>query len=306
MNENESTNDRPEDPDSTESSDTEEVTTESTPTEGIPVLDPQDESQNDVVPQPGMVVLQPQPNRRQPQWGLIAAFAALAALVILFGATALSTQQGRIDSQKQRVDEMTVQITELTEALQLSQENGQELYDQLLALGEAPEGEDPEKLPTPAPVPPEVVEGDTGPAGEPGRPPTMTEIAQAVSTYCALNDFCRGPNGSDVSDSQVAAAVTAFCADGRCVGERGEKGDKGDPGAAGGPGPAGESIKGDTGDTGPAGATGATGPAGSDGRGLASVTCVQPDPAGPTYFRFTYTDSEFSDVEGPCRLAVAN
>jgi hypothetical protein len=112
-----------------------------------------------------------------------------------------------------------------------------------------------------------------GERGRDGRPPTAEEIGQAVAAYCAdgrcngddvtpeqvaaavatycnSRGECRGTPGADGDDGetgqqgpppsaeQVADAVAAYCADGRCRGEQGERGEKGDQGEPGEPGPA--------------------------------------------------------------------
>lgn len=265
-------------------------------TDSVPVLDPQADGSENVLPQPGMVVLQPTPRRHKPQWGLIGAVIALAGLVLLFGITSIASMQSRIDAQKARLDDASAQITELTEALHLSQENAQVLFEQLRELGEAPEGENPEDLPIPTPIPGD--QGDQGLRGEQGPPPTATQVYQAVSTYCALNGFCRGPDGAPPTDAQLGAAVSSFCANNACKGDQGLKGETGGQGPAGETGGQGE--KGDRGDQGSPGNDGAPGATGEPGRGIVSTTCVQPEPLGPTYLRFTYSDAAFDDVQAPC------
>jgi hypothetical protein len=127
--------------------------------------------------------------------------------------------------------------------------------------------------------------GTPGVPGEPGadgRPPTASEIREAVAAYCEPTN-CRGPEGRGVTPSQVAAAVAAFCnARGECrgrAGASGVNGRNGVDGADGGPGPqgppptdaqvdaavaafcAGGRCVGATGPAGPPGQPGAPGPA---------------------------------------------
>ncbi|QGZ16732.1 hypothetical protein PBI_DEWDROP_85 [Microbacterium phage Dewdrop] len=264
-------------------------------TDAVPVLDPTAEGSENVMPQPGMVVLQPPAPKPKPQWGLMAAIIALATMTILFVLVALSTQQERIDAQKYRLDAANVQITELSEALHISQENAQQLFDQLQELGQVPEGEDPGNLPIPSATP---IPGAQGERGEPGRAPTIEEIYQTVATYCALNGFCRGPQGESPSEAQIAAAVVSYCAGTTCQGPKGEPGAQGATGATGGQGPAGS--QGDRGEKGDKGDQGDPGAPGTPGRGITSTTCVQPDVLGPTFIRFTYSDGLFDDVEALC------
>jgi hypothetical protein len=76
---------------------------------------------------------------------------------------------------------------------------------------------------------------------EPGRPPTPEEIATAASNYIAAHvaDFrgTPGKNGSDgtnATDAQVKAAVSAYCdAHGSCAGAAGQTGQTGKTGPPG-------------------------------------------------------------------------
>ncbi|CAB4896402.1 unannotated protein [freshwater metagenome] len=83
--------------------------------------------------------------------------------------------------------------------------------------------------------------GPPGPFGPAGLPATDQQVAQAIASYCALRDQCRGGQGPK--------------------GDTGEKGDAGE--------------KGDTGDTGPAGPPGADGAPGSPGAPGANPTDEQ-------------------------------
>lgn len=84
-----------------------------------------------------------------------------------------------------------------------SQANAEALYQQLLELGERPEGERPDAVVTPpvAGVPgatgatgPRGFPGVRGASGDPGRAPTSDEIANAVAAFCGANR-CVGPVG---------------------------------------------------------------------------------------------------------------
>lgn len=92
-----------------------------------------------------------------------------------------------------------------------------------------------------------------GARGVKGRPVTTGQVAAAVVTFCNANGQCAGPAGIDgqdgqdgqtgatgapgpgPTDTQVAAAVAAYCADGNCVGPKGDKGDTGEQGPPGPP-----------------------------------------------------------------------
>jgi hypothetical protein len=95
--------------------------------------------------------------------------------------------------------------------------------------------------------------GPSGPVGAQGRPPTASEVANAVASFCLTRNQCRGPGGATgpagknapaPTVAQVAAAVSTYCnSRGQC---RGPTGEEGDPGANGDQGP-----KGDQGERGP-------------------------------------------------------
>lgn len=123
--------------------------------------------------------------------------------------------------------------------LQASQANAQDLYEQLLAEGVAPEGEAPAEV-VPGPT---GATGERGPRGFPGRD---GEDGQSIT----------GPAGADGTDGSDGASV---------VGPRGPAGEsvtgpQGPAGPTGAPGPTGPAgIPGTEGPPGPAGATCPTG-----------------------------------------------
>lgn len=71
--------------------------------------------------------------------------------------------------------------------------------------------------------------GAPGPPGKAGRPPTQTEIASAVAAYCA-EGACKPPG---VSRDDVLAAVTVYCSTHTCRGPAGEAGAAGATGKTG-------------------------------------------------------------------------
>jgi hypothetical protein len=116
-------------------------------------------------------------------------------------------------------------------------------------------------------------DGEDGINGQDAPPPTPEMMLEAVTAYCA-DGRCvgekgaQGERGPPPSPDDIALAVTNYCADGRCVGPKGDKGDTGEPGAD-------STVPGAKGDT------------GDPGRGIASVVCDSPT---PVTFTFTYTD----------------
>lgn len=97
------------------------------------------------------------------------------------------------------------------------------LAEQLRAVGERPVVQ-PGDVPEPVPGPP----GEPGTVGPPGRAPSPTEIAAAVRAYCA-EGRC---DGRSATPTQVRAAVLRYCdARGRCRGPAGAQGTQGPRGA---------------------------------------------------------------------------
>lgn len=142
------------------------------------------------------------------------------------------------------------------------------LADQVESLGEEPVVE-PEEASRSILVP---VPGPRGPG------PAVSQILAAISTYCAANDDCKGPAGSD--------------------GEAGADG--ADSTIAGPPGPAGKDGANGKDSTvpGPAGPTGPAGSTGDDGRGIQSAQC-----GDDGRWTITYTDGASEDA-GQCRATL--
>lgn len=169
-------------------------------------------------------------------------FVFIAILVILvvsllaLGSFTINNLASRVSSANDRNATQANQISDLLDDLHASQENAQQLYDQLLALGESPQGEAPEDV---VPLVPENGrDGQDGARGPAGPSPTALEIFSAVG-QCFASGTCTAP-----------------------------KGDKGDPGVgstgpAGPMGPAGQDST----------VPGPQGPAGADGRGIQSLYC---------------------------------
>ncbi|WP_454113489.1 hypothetical protein [Microbacterium maritypicum] len=124
------------------------------------------------------------------------------------------------------------------------------LYDEFtVSTGEEPQAPDPSDVAQDAPVAEQGEPGAPGPVGAAGRPG---------------KDGQDGTAGKDVTADQIAAAVAAYCADGRCVGPAGQNGTNGTNGTNGAPGA-------DSTVPGPAGATGPAGPTCPDGSTATTV-----------------------------------
>jgi hypothetical protein len=191
------------------------------------------------------------------------------ATITVFGVLALVLGGGWISNLVQRNEHLNQQVSQIYDDLHASEQNAQRLYDQLLELGEAPEGVDPA-----------TITGPAGARGEAGRPPTAAEIADAVSAFCAARGDCRGPVGA-VGPAGVAGAAGEDGAPGPS-GPSGRDGLNGTTGPAGPAGPPGaDGAAGPAGPVGPAGEPGATGPQGAPGpQGEPGPTGPQ-GPAGP-------------------------
>ena len=159
------------------------------------------------------------------QWaaGIVFGLALLTIIgLVIYLATANATQR--------------TSLNERYADLQASQENAQQLYDQLLELGENPEGDRPEDV-VPTEPGPQGAQGLTGPQGP------------------------RGPQGEPGDDGnpgpQGLPGLAGVSGD---PGVPGPAGETGTPGTPGPPGPQG--APGPVGATGATGATGPQGPAG--------------------------------------------
>jgi hypothetical protein len=165
------------------------------------------------------------------------ALAALATFTIVNLAQRVAAANDRNAAQSEQIDGLLADV-------HASQENAQRLYDQLLSLGEAPEGDNPDDI-------------VTGPAGQTGA---------------------RGPQGDTGAPGPIGPIGPVGAA-----GETGTTGDSGTSGSAGPAGPQGEpgtpGPQGAQGEPGPAGPTGPPGPSCPDGYALLSFTVLVIDPA---------------------------
>lgn len=197
--------------------------------------------------EPGTVYVPPPETRKTPWVLYIVVVLFIGAAVILAGGwignlvDRNERLNARVSDQADIIAQKDDQITALTEQLLEEVENGQALYDQLLALGETPEGERPSETGIPGPQ---------GSPGLPGLPGSQGEQGE------------QGPPGPAGSDGLNGAD-----------GPQGTPGLNGVDGAPGTPGPAGPA--------GPAGAQGEPGPAGPAGPAGADGAQGPPGPACP-------------------------
>lgn len=191
----------------------------------------------------GAIVLPPieEPPKRL-GWVFTVTTAILVMLLLGLGAWFLVNLVDRNARSNSVVEEQRLTISELTDDLVASQANAQELYDQLLALGEDPDGTDPEVL-----IP---ERGPSGPAGEPGTPGDDGEPGDPGAPGAPGVDGAPGEPGADGKD--------------------GQDGEQGSAGPAGPQGP--------TGQTGATGPQGPAGPACPDGYTGTATTVLVEDP----------------------------
>lgn len=179
-----------------------------------------DETGPVITPAPGVILPathETPPTRSGRQWVLVACVVLFALAGIAVGAWFIGNLVDRNARLTERTAEQSERIAALTDDLLASQENAQRLYDQLLELGETPEGRDPD-----------LVTGPQGPQGDPGLPGLPGDPGDP------------GPQGEPGTQGPA--------------GEKGPQGAAGAPGPAGPqgePGPAGP--RGETGAQGPPG-----------------------------------------------------
>lgn len=155
----------------------------------------------------------------------IALIVLMAAALLGLGVFTIANLSTRLAAANDRNASQAEQISVLLDDLHASQLNAQDLYDQLLELGQDPDGDAPEDV---VAIP--------GEAGEPGAP------------------GARGPQGIPGPQGEPGAPGEP--------GVDGADGAPGEPGAGGAPGTPGESVVGPQGPAGPAGPQGDPGPAG--------------------------------------------
>lgn len=184
----------------------------------------------------------------------------LSVALLALGAWFITNLTARNAALNERVSEQNHTISQLTEDLVASQENAQALYDQLLALGEEPEGDNPAQ----------VVTGPTGPAGQPG---TQGPRGERGATGATGATGASGEPGAPGAPGEPGSDGTP--------GQTGAQGEPGVPGVQGPAGPAGaqgtpgvDGAAGESGPAGPQGPAGPTGPAGPPGpMGPAGASC---------------------------------
>lgn len=155
-------------------------------------------------------------------WTLAYKLIGAAIVLVVFAALALVSFNNA---------QLRAEHREIFAAYQASVDNAERLYEQLLELGEDPQGERPSTV-----APSTTIQGEPGargPTGAPGRAPTDAEVAAAVAKYCAQN-ACVGATGATGPAGTDGESIT---------------------GPQGPQGPPGESIVGPQGPPGPTGPT---------------------------------------------------
>lgn len=167
-----------------------------------------------------LVVPATEPVTRRNSWVFTVTASILALLLLGLGAWFLLNLVDRNARLNSVVAEQRQEIASLTDDLIASQENAQDLYDQLLALGEEPEGTNPEVL-----VPEPGAQGERGIPGAEGAPGLQGEPGTDGEPGAP---GAPGQNGTDGSQGAQGP-----------VGPTGPQGPAGEPGATGAVGPQG-------------------------------------------------------------------
>lgn len=175
---------------------------------------------------PGTIVKPPPPEPRQPQLALAVVVALILLLLAGVVGWFLWSLADRAATLQERVETQNATISHLTDELVASNDNAKTLYDQLLKLGETPEGQKPsEATSTPGPAGAQGVPGPEGPQGEPGP-----QGKQGVAGKTGDQGIQGLPGLTGATGAAGPAGAT---------GDPGPQGVQGEPGAAGPAGPAG-------------------------------------------------------------------
>lgn len=148
---------------------------------------------------------------------ILAAILALGTFTIVNLATRLAAANDRNAAATERIDT-------LLDDLLASQDNAQRLYDQLLALGQDPDGEDPETVEA-GPAGEAGAQGPRGPQGVPGPEGAPGPVGPAGPAGADGSAGADGVSGSDGVAGQPGPPGPQ--------GEQGEQGTPGEPGPAG-------------------------------------------------------------------------
>lgn len=151
------------------------------------------------------------------QWVLWSTIAVTVILFLTLGLWFIARQQQQIDTMQTRISQQNETISDLTDKLVGAQENAQKLYNQIISLGEAPQG-----------APPSVVTGPTGDQGLPGLNGVNGKDGKDGAPGAPGTDGLDGKNGVDGANGTNGTN-----------GLDGKNGSDGAPGATGATGPQG-------------------------------------------------------------------
>ena len=112
------------------------------------------------------------PPKEKRSWVLTTVTLLSVVGTLAFGGSMIAQQGARVQAQQERITQQNETIASLIDENASLRENSQNLYDQLLALGEAPAGANPEYISGPPGAPgvrgQRGAIGPQGPQGEPG------------------------------------------------------------------------------------------------------------------------------------------
>ncbi|HEY9352975.1 MAG TPA: hypothetical protein VIP28_06990 [Nocardioides sp.] len=188
-------------------------------------------------------------------WAVVGVLAVIVLVVTVIGLFRLSDSN---ESLTTKVERSEAELAKLSKQANDDHAAAQALEEQVKRLGGKPvaePGEPPAGPPGPGPTAAQVQAAVADYCAGDRCKPTVSrsQVAAAVADYCA-GGLCQGKDGTNggpgadgtdgtsgtdgtdgadgapgpgPTDEQIAAAVEAYCADGKCRGEKGEKGDAG-------------------------------------------------------------------------------
>ncbi|HEY9353418.1 MAG TPA: hypothetical protein VIP28_09220 [Nocardioides sp.] len=194
-------------------------------------------------------------------WTVVGVLAVIVLVMTVIGLVRLSDSNESLTDKVERSD---AELSKLSKQADDDHAAAQALKEQVKRLGGKPVAEPGEppagpQGPGPSALQVKAAVADYCTADRCKPTVSRSQVAAAVADYCS-GGLCRGKDGTNggpgtegtdgadgangangtdgapgpgPTDEQIAAAVEAYCADGKCRGDKGEKGDTGDAGPAG-------------------------------------------------------------------------
>lgn len=209
--------------------------------------------------------------RRRVVWTVITIGVLSSVGLSIFGAFRLADLSARGQARSRLIASQQVLIDKLASTVDAARAQGANVPTPEVVAAAVPEA----AVSAPGAQGERGVVGPAGENGADGRPPTATEIADAVTEYCSplLTGPCRGSQGDPGAAGAAGVDGQSVIGPAGVNGTDGTNGIDGAPGAQGEPGPAG--VQGDPGVAGP--------------EGQPSVVPGPQGPPGPPVASFTFT-----------------